>query len=106
MGMSLVVCVFCALTLIEHRRRWAVWLVPSIGLALTLLVLTRSRVSTFIVILMLAIMLNKIARDFFLAACSSDGGGRGTRRCNPICNLRCWQKRKRRCADGLHDGPQ
>jgi exopolysaccharide production protein ExoQ len=64
MAMSLVVCVFCALTLIEYRRRWAAWLVPSIVFALTLLVLTRSRVSTFIVILMLAIMLNKIARDF------------------------------------------
>jgi len=65
MAMSLVVCVFCALTLLEHRRRWAVWLIPSTLLALTLLVLTRSRVSTAIVILMLAIMLNKIARDFF-----------------------------------------
>jgi exopolysaccharide production protein ExoQ len=65
MAMSLVVCVFCALTLLEHKRRWAVWLVPSAIVALTLLVLTRSRVSTIIVILMLAIMLNKIARDFF-----------------------------------------
>jgi exopolysaccharide production protein ExoQ len=65
MAMSLVVCVFCALTLLEYRRRWAVWLIPSTILALTLLVLTRSRVSTIIVILMLAIMLNKIARDFF-----------------------------------------
>jgi len=65
MAMSLVVCVFCALTLLEHRRRWAVWLIPSTILALTLLVLTRSRVSTIIVIVMLAIMLNKIARDFF-----------------------------------------
>lgn len=65
MAMSLVVCVFCALTLLEHRRRWAIWLVPWTGVALTLLLLTRSRVSTLIVILMLAIMLNKIARDFF-----------------------------------------
>jgi len=65
MAMSLVVCVFCALTLLEYRRRWAVWLIPSTIIALTLLVLTRSRVSTIIVILMLAIMLNKIARDFF-----------------------------------------
>jgi exopolysaccharide production protein ExoQ len=65
MAMSLVVCVFCALTLLEHRRRWAIWLVPSAVVALTLLVLTRSRVSTLIVILMLAVMLNKIARDFF-----------------------------------------
>jgi len=65
MAMSLVVCVFCALTLLEHKRRWALWLVPSTVLALTLLVLTRSRVSTIIVILMLVIMLNKLARDFF-----------------------------------------
>jgi len=65
MAMSLVVCVFCALTLIEHRRRWALWLVPSSLLALTLLLLTRSRVSTVIVLLMLAIMLNKLARDTF-----------------------------------------
>jgi len=65
MAMSLVVCVLCALTLLEHKRRWAVWLIPSTLLALTLLALTRSRVSTIIVILMLAIMLNKIARDFF-----------------------------------------
>ena len=26
MAMSLVVCVFCALTLLEHRRSWAAWL--------------------------------------------------------------------------------
>jgi len=65
MAMSLVVCIFCALTLLEYRRRWALWLVPSTLLALTLLVLTRSRVSTIIVILMLAIMLNKLARDYF-----------------------------------------
>jgi len=64
MAMSLVVCVFCALTLLELRRRWAIWLVPSTLLALTLLALTRSRVSTAIVILMLAIMLHKLARDF------------------------------------------
>ena len=65
MAMSLVVCVFCALTLLEYRRRWAGWLIPSTVLALTLLVLTRSRLSTVIVILMLAIMLNKLTRDFF-----------------------------------------
>jgi O-antigen ligase len=64
MAMSLVVCIFCALTLLEHRRRWAAWLVPSIILALSLLVLTRSRLSTIIVILLMAIMLHKIARDF------------------------------------------
>lgn len=65
MAMSLVVCVFCALTLLEYRRRWALWLVPSTLLALVLLILTRSRVSTIIVIFMLAIMLNKLARDYF-----------------------------------------
>jgi exopolysaccharide production protein ExoQ len=65
MAMSLVVCIFCALTLLEYRRRWAIWLIPSTLVALTLLLLTRSRVSTVIVILMLAVLVNKLARDFF-----------------------------------------
>jgi exopolysaccharide production protein ExoQ len=65
MAMNLVVCVFCGLTLLQKRPRWVAWLAPALTFAVALLALTRSRVSTFILIAMLAVMLSKITRDFF-----------------------------------------
>lgn len=62
-AMNLLVCVVCALTLLQRRPKWAVWLVPSMGVALTLMYLTRARLSTIICLLLMAIMLTRTLRQ-------------------------------------------
>ena len=63
MAMNLVVCVICALTLLQRRPRWWVWILPAVMFAVGLIVLTRSRLSTFILVLLLAVMLQRMTRD-------------------------------------------
>jgi len=63
MAMNLVVCVICALTLLQRRPRWWVWIAPAVMMALGLIVLTRSRLSTFILLVLLAVMLTRMTRE-------------------------------------------
>lgn len=64
-AMNLVVCLFCALCLVEWRPRWARWLWPAILFFAALLLLTRSRVSVALGIVLLGAMLLRLARQHF-----------------------------------------
>jgi O-antigen ligase len=79
MAMNLVVCIICALTLAQRRPRWIAGIAPAVVLATGLIVLTRSRLSTMILLLLLAVivtrmtrvMLRPAARGLLLLACAT-----------------------------------
>ncbi len=62
-AMNLVVCIFCGLTLLAYARKSAPWIVGSLGVALVLLYLTRSRLSAAVCLALAAFPLARIARE-------------------------------------------
>lgn len=61
-AMNLLVCVVCGLTLIQRRPRWAKWIVPSLGLMLALMYLTRARMGSIICLLLMVFAIARIMR--------------------------------------------
>ena len=61
-AMNLVMCMICAMTLLQKRPHWLRWIVPVMGLGLFLLYLTRSRLGTILGLLLLAILVFRYAR--------------------------------------------
>ena len=62
-AMNLVVCIFCGLTLLAYARKSAKWIVGSLGVALVLLYLTRSRLGAAVCLALAAFPLARLARD-------------------------------------------
>jgi O-antigen ligase len=62
-AMNLLMFLFCSLTLLLKRPRWTAWIACGMAVALALLFITRSRLSTAIGIVLLAAMLTRIARQ-------------------------------------------
>ncbi len=62
-AMNLVLCMICALTLLQKRPQWIRWIAPAMGLGLVLLYLTRSRLGTILGLLLLAILAFRYAKE-------------------------------------------
>jgi exopolysaccharide production protein ExoQ len=61
-AMNLVICMLCALTLLQKRPQWYRWILPSVGLGLVLLYLTRSRLGAILGIIMLTVLGLRISK--------------------------------------------
>ncbi|HEY4354137.1 MAG TPA: O-antigen ligase family protein [Acidobacteriaceae bacterium] len=61
-AMNLVVCMVCALTLLQRRPHWIKWIAPTIALGLGLVYLTRSRLGAVLGLIMLTIIGLRIAK--------------------------------------------
>lgn len=61
-AMNLVICMICALTLLQKRPHWIKWIAPAVGLGLGLVYLTRSRLGAILGLIMLSIIALRIAK--------------------------------------------